>query len=213
MGEEVSGLIRTGAIEPATLIWNESMTGWKPAKEVMPQWFEGANSGAAAITVSSSVPSSAPDAPIDPQTPPAQSGSPAASPVGTASSQGLSGAPSAPSGGLAFSPPTVSRPQQDPLAILSMISGITGIVMACLTCFPIIGACFGILAFIGGVAAVIMGHMSLSHLKKAGDAAGGRGMAMTGLICGYTTVGLAVVGIIFAFVFVGAANSGALDRL
>lgn len=52
-----------------------------------------------------------------------------------------------------------------------------------------------ILAFIQPIAAIVFGHMSLSQIKRTGDA--GRGLALTGLIIGYVYVAFLVLFIIF----------------
>ena len=62
---------------------------------------------------------------------------------------------------------------------------------------------FGLLIFftlgLTGIAAVIMGHLSLSRIKSSAGALSGRGMAIAGLIMGY-----------FGFVLVGIAILAAL---
>lgn len=55
-----------------------------------------------------------------------------------------------------------------------------------------------ILAFLAPIAAIIFGHMSLSQIKRTGDA--GRGMALTGLILGYI---YAVSILLFVVLYVG----------
>ena len=63
------------------------------------------------------------------------------------------------------------------LAIVSLVTGIAG-----LTFVP----------FLGSIAAVVTGHISLHQLKAKPEQ--GRGMALAGLITGYVGVGLAVLG-------------------
>ncbi|QIM18168.1 DUF4190 domain-containing protein [Leucobacter coleopterorum] len=55
-----------------------------------------------------------------------------------------------------------------------------------------------ILAFISPIAAIVFGHLSLSQIKRTGDA--GRGMALTGLIIGYV---YAVSIVFFVIAYVG----------
>ncbi|MET0296560.1 MAG: DUF4190 domain-containing protein, partial [Microbacterium sp.] len=71
------------------------------------------------------------------------------------------------------------------LAIISMIASIVGFIW--------------ILPFVGSLAGVIMGHISLKQIARTGEK--GRGMALAGVIVGW--VGLALV-IIFA-IFIGIA--------
>lgn len=67
-----------------------------------------------------------------------------------------------------------------------------------------------ILAFVQPIAGIIFGHISLSQIKRNGDA--GRGLALTGLILGYVSL----VSIIFFVVmylsmvalFVGSMGTG-----
>ncbi|QLD12938.1 DUF4190 domain-containing protein [Microbacterium oleivorans] len=75
------------------------------------------------------------------------------------------------------------------LSIVSMISSIVGFIW--------------ILPIIGSIAGVIMGHISLSQIKRTGEK--GRGMALAGLIVGYAGLALAVVGIILFASFIGWA--------
>lgn len=75
------------------------------------------------------------------------------------------------------------------LSIVSMISSIVGFIW--------------ILPIIGSIAGVIMGHISLTQIKRTGEK--GRGMALAGLIVGYAGLALAVVGIILFASFIGWA--------
>lgn len=81
------------------------------------------------------------------------------------------------------------------LAVISMVASIVGFVW--------------ILPFIGSLAGVIMGHISLRQIAATGEK--GRGMALAGLIVGYVGLVLFVIGIfaIFAF-FAFAASQGSL---
>ena len=62
----------------------------------------------------------------------------------------------------------------------------------------------GILAWVGvfglgGILAVIFGHIAKNEIRKSGGAIGGSGMATTGLVLGYANIALAVVGVCFFF--------------
>lgn len=75
------------------------------------------------------------------------------------------------------------------LAIVSMIASIVGFIW--------------ILPIIGSIAGVVMGHISLSQIKRTNEK--GRGMALAGLIVGYAGLALAVIGIIVFASFIGWA--------
>ncbi len=82
------------------------------------------------------------------------------------------------------------QPQKtNALAIVSMIASIVGFIW--------------ILPIIGSIAGVIMGHISLSQIKRTNEK--GRGMAIAGLIVGYAGLALAVIGIIAFAAFIGWA--------
>lgn len=62
------------------------------------------------------------------------------------------------------------------------VLAIVGLILAIF--FPLIGA--------------ILGHVALSQIKKTGEE--GRGLALAAVIVGWTLTGLAVVGVIVAFI-------------
>jgi len=59
-------------------------------------------------------------------------------------------------------------------AIASMILGVLGCVLSCLTAIP----------------AVVLGHIALGKIKRSGGLLSGRGLAITGLIFGYLQVAM-----------------------
>jgi hypothetical protein len=80
------------------------------------------------------------------------------------------------------------------MSIASLVSGI----LAWLLC-PILG----------GVLAVIFGHVARGQIKQSGEAGGG--MAIAGLVLGYANIGVTLLGIVaWIFLFVGAAIIGAI---
>ena len=89
--------------------------------------------------------------------------------------------PQQPYGGVA------SRPTNS-LAIVSLISGICG---------------WTVLPFLGSIVAVITGHMAKRQIAITGEE--GSGMAMAGLVLGYISVGLLVIGIVLFILVVGLA--------
>ena len=79
------------------------------------------------------------------------------------------------------------------LAVISMIASIVGFIW--------------ILPFIGSLAGVIMGHISLRQIAANGEK--GRGMALAGVIVGYVGLALFVIGVIaFIAFFAFAASQG-----
>lgn len=99
----------------------------------------------------------------------------------SAYSQNPYGTPYAPP---AYGQPYGGAPGTSGLAIASMVCGIVGALM-----FMCMG---GIL----GIPAVICGHMALKQINEASFPMGGRGMAITGLILGYLSIGLLILGIL-----------------
>lgn len=86
-------------------------------------------------------------------------------------------------------------PRTNVLAIVSLVSGIVG-----LTFIP----------FIGGLVAVITGHMARKEIRTTGEA--GEGLAKGGLITGYIGLGFSVLAlIIIIFIVMVAAMSGAMS--
>ena len=83
---------------------------------------------------------------------------------------------SAPVGGL---PP--GQHQNTGLAVASLVLGIVGIASNC--CCTLLGGALGI-------AAIITGFLALSQVKAG--TAGGKGMAMAGLICGVAALVLGI---------------------
>ena len=70
------------------------------------------------------------------------------------------------------------------LAIVSLVTGIIG---------------WTIIPFIGSIVAVITGHLAKKEIRDSGGTLGGDGMALAGLILGYTMIGLFILGIIIFF--------------
>jgi hypothetical protein len=83
--------------------------------------------------------------------------------------------------------PIVKR--ESALAITSLITGIVG---------------WTILPFIGSIVAVITGHLAKKEIRESGGTIGGDGMAIAGLILGYTMIGLVLLGIICFFTVIVA---------
>jgi hypothetical protein len=79
-------------------------------------------------------------------------------------------------------------PSNNSMALVSLISGIAGWV---------------ILPVIGGIVAIITGHMAKKQIAQTGE--GGSGMATAGLVLGYIGVALGILGGIALAVFIAAA--------
>jgi len=88
-------------------------------------------------------------------------------------------------------PPPPARPvkaQSQGLALASMITGLLGLVLGCLGPLP-------------GFAAVVLGWMALSQIKRTPETTGGKPMAIIGVVTGALTIvfyGLFMLWMIFA---------------
>ncbi len=78
--------------------------------------------------------------------------------------------------------------QTSSLAIVSLVSGLLG---------------WTLVPLIGSIVAIITGHMARSEIRRAPDRMEGDGLALAGLILGYTMLVLGTIGIILALVFFG----------
>lgn len=74
------------------------------------------------------------------------------------------------------------------LAIASLVSGILG---------------WTLLPFIGTLVAIVTGHMARGEIRRSGGTLDGDGLAIGGLILGWLSALLWVVGIIVLFMFLG----------
>jgi hypothetical protein len=94
-----------------------------------------------------------------------------------------------------YGTPYATGPRTNALSIVSLISSLVGLFI-----IPIIASIVG----------VITGHMALGQVKRNGE--NGRGMALAGVIIGWVSLGLWIIGIIFFIWFFAAlAASGAFD--
>lgn len=80
--------------------------------------------------------------------------------------------------------PLMMPPATSGLAVASLVLGILGVV----SCFLLFG-----------IPAVICGHMALSRIRVSPVAVSGRGMAITGLVCGYISLLIGIVPLIMIF--------------
>lgn len=91
-------------------------------------------------------------------------------------------------------------PITDGLATASFVCGIVGVFLS---------LCYGMGVFCS-IAAVVMGHISLSNIKKSGDMLQGRGLAVTGLILGYLIIAIIAAVVVFIGIFMATTVSGAV---
>jgi ABC-type amino acid transport system permease subunit len=82
------------------------------------------------------------------------------------------------------------------LSLWSMITGIASLTVGWVIPLPF------------GVAAVILGHIGLSQVKKTGEQ--GRTYALTGLVTGYVSIAIGIIAIVLIVLFFGALLLGAL---
>lgn len=95
--------------------------------------------------------------------------------------------------GLSQPIPPTSGIRTSTMAILSLISGILGWL-----------GVFGL----GGLLAVILGHLAKSEIRKSGGLIDGNGLATAGLVLGYTNIALAIIGAcLFFLVLIGLISS------
>ncbi|HEX6800722.1 MAG TPA: DUF4190 domain-containing protein [Ktedonobacterales bacterium] len=84
--------------------------------------------------------------------------------------------------------------QPNGLALTSMIAGILALVLPCA-------------GLIAAVVAVVTGHMGLSRAKALPPQLARHGMAVAGLVMGYISLAVYVIGIIFYIIIIAAAAS------
>lgn len=94
-----------------------------------------------------------------------------------------------------YSPPSAVQ-QTNIWAIVSLVSG----VLAWLGVFGL-----------GGIAAVISGHVAKSQIRASGGTMGGDGIATAGLVLGYLNIAVALIaGCLLVLVMVGAISGAAI---
>ena len=91
-------------------------------------------------------------------------------------------------------PVVYSRPTST-MAILSLVFSLVGLIT------------YGFTSIVG----VILGHVARSQIKRTGEQ--GSGLALAGLIVGYSVIGLVVVGVTIYFLLVVTALSQSIDTI
>ena len=79
-------------------------------------------------------------------------------------------------------------PTTNGFAVASLVLGILG---------------WTLLPFLGSVGAVIFGHMARSQIRRAAGVQDGDGLAVAGLVLGWLSLALVVVGVFILFAFLG----------
>ena len=74
------------------------------------------------------------------------------------------------------------------LAIISLVAGILG---------------WTLLPFLGSIGAIITGHMARGEIRRSNGALEGDGLALIGLVLGWLSVVISILGILFIFLFLG----------
>jgi len=93
-------------------------------------------------------------------------------------------------------PPSYVPPESKGLAVAAMVVGIISVTVGWLCLGPI-----------PGIAAIIMGAVALSQIKKTPDRVGGKPMAVVGVVTGSVTVLIYAGIMVFYVVVLIAANS------
>lgn len=84
---------------------------------------------------------------------------------------------------------SVPAPRQtSSLAIISLVAGILG---------------WTLLPFLGSIGAIIFGHMARGEIRRSHGQLDGDGLAVTGLVLGWVSVSLWILGILAFVVFFG----------
>lgn len=74
------------------------------------------------------------------------------------------------------------------LAVISLVAGILG---------------WTLLPFLGSLGAIITGHMARSEIRRSAGTVDGDGLAIAGLVLGWGSVVVTVIGILLAVMFFG----------
>lgn len=74
------------------------------------------------------------------------------------------------------------------LAVISLVAGILG---------------WTLLPFLGSLGAIITGHMARSEIRRAAGTVEGDGLAIAGLVLGWGSVVVTMIGILVAVMFFG----------
>jgi hypothetical protein len=84
--------------------------------------------------------------------------------------------------------PLVPTRQTHPLAVISLVAGLLG---------------WSLLPFMGSIGAIICGHMARARIRREPDRYDGDLVAIIGLVLGWLSVAVTVIGILIAVLFFG----------
>ena len=84
--------------------------------------------------------------------------------------------------------PSMTGRKTSTLAIVSLVAGILG---------------WSLLPWLGSLGAIITGHMARSEIRRSAGAIDGNGYAIAGLVLGWGSVIVTIVGILIAVMFFG----------
>ncbi|WP_051172086.1 DUF4190 domain-containing protein [Microbacterium indicum] len=105
-----------------------------------------------------------------------------------------------------YQPPTGYTPlpptgPANPMALTALILGIVPFAALVLFWIPIVGTILVTAGGISAILAVVFGHIALSQIKRSGQS--GKGMAVTGLVLGYISIGFTLLLILIAVALFG----------
>jgi len=87
-------------------------------------------------------------------------------------------------------PPPQMHPGNNPLAVASLVTGILAIVPGC--CCSLLGMPLAIMA-------AVMGFVAMNQINQSQGTQGGKGLAIAGLVCGGSGIGIHVLNLAFSF--------------
>lgn len=98
-----------------------------------------------------------------------------------------------------YTPPSMPVYRRDSsLAIASLICGIAGWLFV---------------PFLGAIAAIITGHLAKKEIRESNGMLDGDGMAIAGLVLGYTQIGLILLAVVCIMTFAFSMVSGGVSHL
>ncbi len=84
--------------------------------------------------------------------------------------------------------PSMSGRKTSPLAIVSLVAGLLG---------------WTLLPWLGSFGAIITGHMARAEIRRSAGAIDGNGLAIAGLVLGWGSIIITILGILIAVMFFG----------
>lgn len=84
--------------------------------------------------------------------------------------------------------PSMSGRKTSTLAIVSLVAGLLG---------------WTLLPWLGSLGAIITGHMARAEIRRSAGAIDGNGLAIAGLVLGWGSVIVTIIGILVAVMFFG----------